>query len=195
MANRIKEVIDMPNTKICIVLIAGLAAAFILLLPLLAMQIIDSVVWSLFDFAAAWTLLFSAGITTMLIAGESKNNSYRVAVGLSVMTALIIIWANLAVGIIGTEDNPANWMFVGVLVIGIIGAIISRLQPYGMSLVMFSVAFAHTLVTIIALITIPNLLDRRLMETLIPNLLFIFLWIAAALLFMNAAKRRETANR
>lgn len=188
------KIIKMSNAKIRIVSIAGLAAAFILLLPLIAMQIIDGMDWSLFDFAVAWVLLFSAGLTILLIAGKSKNNSYRAAVGISVMTALIIIWANLAVGIIGSDDNPANWMFVGVLVIGIIGAIVSRLQSSGMSLVLFSMAFANTLVAVIALVAVPNLLNSRLMETLIPNSLFIFLWITAALLFRNASKRRETVN-
>jgi len=46
----------------------ALAAALILLLPLLAMQITDEVAWDLADFAVAWTLLVGAGLTYTLVA-------------------------------------------------------------------------------------------------------------------------------
>jgi hypothetical protein len=41
----------------------ALVTAFILMLPLLAMQFTDEVVWDLTDFAVAGALLFSAGLT------------------------------------------------------------------------------------------------------------------------------------
>lgn len=184
------KTMKMPNSTLRIVIIVGFVAAFILLLPLLAMQITDEMVWSLFDFAAAWILLFGAGLTYKLIARKTKNKAYRTAVGIAVSTALLIVWANLAVGIIGTEDNPANWMFVGVLAVGIIGAIIARFQPYGMSLALFATALAHALVVVIALIA---RLDDQVsgpIEIVIPNLFFIVLWVGAARLFRNASRRQ-----
>jgi hypothetical protein len=39
---------------------------------------------------------------------------------------MFLVWMNLAVGIIGSEDNPANLMFGGVLALGILGAFIAR---------------------------------------------------------------------
>ncbi len=75
----------------------ALAAAFILLLPLLVMQITDEVVWDLADFAVAWTLLVGAGLTYKLVARKMGNIAYRAAVGVAVATALLLVWMNLAV--------------------------------------------------------------------------------------------------
>jgi hypothetical protein len=50
---------------------------------------------------------------------------------------------NLAVGVIGTEDDPANLMYVGVLAVGIIGAIIARFRPHGMARTLFATALAQ----------------------------------------------------
>ena len=91
-----------------------LAVAFILLLPLLAMQITDEVVWDLADFAVAGALLFGTGLTYELAARMKGNTAYRAAVGLALAAALILVWVNLAVGLIGTEDNSANQMYGGV---------------------------------------------------------------------------------
>ena len=36
------------------------------------------------------------------------------------MAAFLLIWINLAVGIIGSEDNPANLMYGAVLLLGLV---------------------------------------------------------------------------
>jgi len=75
---------------------------------------------------------------------------YRAAVGVAVGAALLLIWINLAVGIIGDEGNPANLMHIGVLAVGIIGAIFARLRPLGMARVLLATAVAQMLVAMIA---------------------------------------------
>ena len=100
----------------------ALATAFLLLLPLVAMQITDDVVWSLADFVTAGGLLFGTGLTYVLVAGKGGTLVYRAAVGVALGTALFLVWANLAVGIIGNEGNPANLAYFGVLAVGFIGA-------------------------------------------------------------------------
>ncbi len=157
----------------------ALITAFILLLPLLVMQFTDEMDWDLVDFAVAGALLFGAGLTYELIAGKIGNITYRIAIGLAVVTALILIWVNLAVGIIGTEDNPVNLMYVGVLAVGIIGSLSAGFRPYGMALAMFATAFAQILVGVIALIA-------ELGPSLTIDLLFSLLWVGAALLFLHA---------
>ena len=67
-------------------------------------------------------------------------------------TALLLVWINLAVGIIGSEDNPVNLLYFWVLFIGIIGATIARLRPQGMARALFVTAFAQALVPVIVLI-------------------------------------------
>src|SRR5918992_4367323 len=105
-------------------------AALILLLPLLAMQFTDEVVWDGADFAVIGAMLFGACGACELTARMTGNIAYRAAVGVAVAAAFILVWMNLAVGIIGSEDNPANLMYGGVLAVGIVGAIIARLQPH-----------------------------------------------------------------
>ncbi len=71
---------------------------------------------------------------------------------MALAAAFILIWINLAVGIIGDEGDFANLMYVGVLAAGIIRAIITRGQPPGMARTLSVMAFAHALVPVIALI-------------------------------------------
>jgi hypothetical protein len=57
--------------------------------------------WDLFDFAFMGTLLFGAGLTYELVARKMSTGAYRVAVGVAVVTAVLLVWINGAVGIIG----------------------------------------------------------------------------------------------
>jgi hypothetical protein len=172
----------------------ALAAAFILLLPLLAMRITDEVVWDLADFAVAWTLLVGAGLTYKLVARKMGNIAHRAAVGVAVATALLLVWVNLAVGLIGNEDNPANLMYGGVLAVGIIGALIARLQPHGMARALVATALAQALVAVIALIAGLGYPASEPLEILIANGFFAALWIGSAWLFRHAAREQPLAG-
>jgi len=171
-----------------------LAAAFILLLPLLAMQITDEVVWDLTDFAVAWPSLVGAGLTYKLIARKAGNIAYRAAVGVAVATALLIVWMNLAVGIIGTEDNPANLMYIGVLAVGIIGALIARFQPHGMARALFATALAQAFVAVIALIAGLGSPGSGPLEIVALNGFFAALFVGSAWLFRKAAREQPPAG-
>ncbi len=173
-----------------------LAVAFILLLPLLAMQFTDEVVWDLADFAVAGALLFGAGLTYELIARKAGHIAHRAAVGVAVAAALLLVWMNLAVGIIGNEGNPANLMYIGVLAVGIIGAFIARLDPRGMARVLFATAGAQMLVPVIALIIGPPQVSSwgaaGVVGVLIMNAFFATLWLGSALLFRRASASDPT---
>jgi hypothetical protein len=111
--------------------IPATGTAILLLIPLIAMQFTDEVVWTFVDFAVAGVLLFGTGLTYMLVTRSSGSIAYRIAIGFALFTGLLLIWVNLAVGIIGTESNPANTMYFGVFFIGIIGALIARFRAKG----------------------------------------------------------------
>ena len=91
----------------------ALATGFLLLLPLLAMQFTNEVVWDVADFIVAGVLLFGTGLTYKLAAIKVGNIVYRSAVGFAFTAAFILIWVNGAVGIIGSENNDANLMYGG----------------------------------------------------------------------------------
>jgi hypothetical protein len=173
----------------------ALAAALILLLPLLAMQITDEVVWDLADFAVAGALLVGTGLMYVLATRKAGNIAYRAAVGVALAAALLLVWINLAVGIIGTEDNPANLMYIGVLAVGIIGALIARFQPRGMARALFATALAQALVTVIALIAGKHRAPiSSVAEILGLNGIFVALFVGSALLCRHATREQTPAG-
>jgi hypothetical protein len=116
-----------------------------------------------------------------------SNTAYRIAVGLALTAAFLIVWLNAAAGLIGIEDDdPANLLYVGVLAIGFIGANIARLQPRGLARVLFATALAQALVGVIAL-KLPNTASS--VQILILHGVFVALFAGAALLFRYAARK------
>ncbi|MEX0750388.1 MAG: hypothetical protein WD359_06220 [Dehalococcoidia bacterium] len=171
-------------------------AAIILLLPLLAMLITDEVVWGPVDFAVAGALIVGTGSMYELAARKAGDMTYRAAAGVALATALVLVWANLAVGIIGSEDNPGNLMYVGVLAVGIIGALIARFQPHGMARVLFATAIAQALVAAIALMAgMHQDPGSSVSEILNVNGFFVALWVGSALLFLRASATDSKWNR
>jgi len=79
-----------------------LTVAFILLIPLIAMQFTDEVDWKLFDFVIMGVLLLGTGLMCELVMRKVKKIEYRVAICGLLLVALFLIWAELAVGIFGT---------------------------------------------------------------------------------------------
>ena len=118
------------------------------------------------------------------------SNAYLSAIGVALMAAFILVWLSLGVGIIGADGDPANLMYFGVLAVGIIGAIIARLQPLGMARTMFAMALAQVLVAAIALIARLGLPWSGPLEILGLNGFFVALFAGSAWLFQQAARGR-----
>jgi len=66
------------------------------------MQFTDEVNWTPFDFVVAGVLLLGTGLIFDLVIRKIKNIKYRVAISVALLVALLLIWAELAVGILGT---------------------------------------------------------------------------------------------
>jgi hypothetical protein len=165
------------------------APAAMLLVPLVAMQFSTDVRWTRFDFIVAGLLLYGAVFTYELITRRTASGPYRAAGGVAVMAGLMLVWVNLAVGMIGSENDPANLMFGGVLAIGIIGAIVARFEPAGMARALVATALAQAAVAVIALVnrwgsTGPSW-PRDILGT---TALFAVLWVISAALFQKAAR-------
>ena len=173
----------------------ALATAFILLLPMLAMQFTDEVVWNLADFAVAGILLFGAGLTYELVARKSGDITYRAAAGVAVAAVLILIWLVGAVGVIGEEGDRADLMYGGVLAVGIVGAVIARFRPLGMARALLATAIAQALVAVIALIAGKHQAPiSSVFEILGLNGFFVALFIGSAWLFRHAARTQPPAG-
>ncbi|MFN3850533.1 MAG: hypothetical protein ACK4NY_13945 [Spirosomataceae bacterium] len=85
------------NNRLTIILaIAGL----ILLLPLVAMQFTNEVKWSISDFIIAGCLLFGTGAAIEFTLRKIKQLNYQVLAVAAILLVLLLIWAELAVGIL-----------------------------------------------------------------------------------------------
>lgn len=145
--------------------------------------------WDIFDFVVFGAMLLGVGVVYALANRRANNTTYRFAIGVSLAAAFLLVWVNGAVGIIGNENNDANMMFFGVLVVGLIGAIIARLQPQGMARSMYATALAQVMVAVIALTTNLGLAGASWpWDVIILSGFFTALWIVAARLFRKAAR-------
>lgn len=89
----------MSNRSLKIILIS---VVFILLIPFISMQFTDEVNWGPLDFVVAGVLLLSTGFIFDLVLRKVKNRNYRIAIIIVILLALLLIWAELAVGVFGT---------------------------------------------------------------------------------------------
>ena len=118
-----------------------------------------------------------------------SDAAYRLAAILALAAALLILWFNIAAGLIGIEDDdPANLLYVGVLAIGCIGAILARFRPRGLARAMFVAAMAQALVGAIAL-KLPNTAGP--VQIVLLHGLFVAMFAGAGLLFGYAAQERS----
>lgn len=163
------------------------AAGALVLLPWLAMQVTDEVNWSVGDFAVAGLLLAGVGATFELAVRRTGDRRYRSAVALTLAAAFLLVWVNGAVGIIGSDDNPANLLHGAVLVVAIAGAVLARGRPAGMARAMYAAALAQMLVAATAVILGWGSPRSGPLEILALNGAFAGMWLAAAGLFRRAA--------
>ena len=162
------------------------AGAFMLLLALVAKQFIGEVSW-VDNLAQTGALLIGVGIAVELASRKTGEAAYRAAVGLALGSGLGLVWVNGAVGIIGSEDNEANLMYGGVIVVGAIGAVIARFKPEGMARALFATALAQTLVAVIGLV---GRMGSGSLEIVTINGFFVALFVGSAVLFSKAARGR-----
>ncbi|WP_219733373.1 hypothetical protein [Hymenobacter sp. NBH84] len=171
-----------------------------MLIPLTAKLFVADMAWDGFDFVAAGVLLFGAGLTFVLIARMGNTTTYRVAVGVAVAAGLLLVWANLAVGLVGSEDNPANLLYGGVLAVALLGAFVARFRPLGMSNAMFAAAITYVVVTAIALFVWTPSGEAaephvRLLNVLVANGAFAAIWAVSGVLFRRASTIGAATNR
>jgi len=95
----LQSALSSPATRISIIL--G-AVAFMLSIPLIAMQFTPEVKWNLTDFMVAGALLCSTGLAIELVIRNLKTGTSRTIVLIIILLTLFLIWAELAVGIFGT---------------------------------------------------------------------------------------------
>lgn len=165
-----------------------LVPVLILLIPGAAMLFqVEGWAWSAGDFVVAWVFLTGVGLAYRLVSRKAATRSYRLATGLGLVAGLVLLWINGAVGLIGSEGNPANLMYAGVLAVGTVGAAIARLEPAGMAWALFATALAQLLVPVIALAGRPADFSPGVAPVFGLNFVFVLLFAGSGLLYRHAA--------
>lgn len=164
-------------------------AAGLWLLPVAAAQFAPGMDWTLFDFVVWGVMLLIAAGVCELALRATGDLAYRAGVVVAVGAAFLLIWVNLAVGIIGSEDNPANLMFFGVLAAGVIAAFAADFRARGMARALLAMAALQTLAGATALAAGWGAGGENW-----PQVIFVMtgffggLWLLSAWLFRKAAR-------
>jgi peptidoglycan/LPS O-acetylase OafA/YrhL len=82
------------------ILRVALATAALLLVPLVAMQFTAEVKWDGLDFVVAAVLLGGTGLAWVLLSRRLSGRRQRTIAGALLLAALLLVWAQLAVGIV-----------------------------------------------------------------------------------------------
>ncbi len=177
------------------ILIVALGTALILSVPLIAQQFTAEVNWSVTDFLVMGVLIFSTGLSYVLITRYVTNIVYKAAIVMALGSTFLMIWANLAVGLIGSGPNLGNLMYLGVIAVGFIGTSLSRFTPAGMELTMNAMALAIILLAVIALsVNMQQYPGSSVVEIIGVNGFFAALFAISGLLFRFVAIMQTKAN-
>ena len=171
-------------------------AATLFLAPVIAQQTWNEMAWGPEDFITWGVMLLVALGLFELTMRSSRNWSYRFGAAVATGAAFLLVWVNLAVGIIGSEDNASNLMYGGVLAVGVIGAVLARFRPRGMAVTMAAMAVGTVLAGVVALVTGSGEgTEPYWFRAIVGSTLFWgTAWLVSAALFRNAARELTVAE-
>jgi len=167
----------------------AVVTALVLMVPLVAMRFSSEVNWTRFDFVFAAVLIFGSGAAFELLTRRSGGVAYRAGAGFAILAAFLLVWVNGAVGIIGSEDNQANLLFLGVPAIALLGALATSLRAAGMAAAMLATGVAQVAIGATAVLAgwgADGPIWPR--DVIGATAMFAALWLLSAGLFRKAAR-------
>ena len=156
-----------------------------LLIPLWGTFYVDDWNWGWRGFMVVGAFVFGAALAYELAVKGASNSSYRFAMGLAVATTLVLSWMNF---VLAVDVNLGNFMYLGVVVVGLLGAAIARLRPRGMTLALATMSIAQLLVPLIAMVLRKTgVTPEAVVPVIRLNGAFILVFAISAFLFRRAA--------
>ncbi len=167
---------------------AGWSLACVLIaLPAIAMQFDGSGVhWTGGDFLFAAVAVALVGGLLEIAARASSNLAFRLGAAVAVLTGLLTVWSNLAVGIVGEPENPLNLVYFAVIAVACAGAVTAGASAERLTRAMIVTAVVQ------AFICLVHVADR-VAPALAIDAFFALTWFAAGLLFARAARQQASA--
>ena len=74
----------------------------LLLMPAVAMQFTNEVNWTVSDFSIMGVLLLGTGLLGEFVLRKVERLEYRIVICVALVTAFLLVWLELAVGVFGT---------------------------------------------------------------------------------------------
>jgi uncharacterized membrane protein len=115
--------------------------------------------------------------------------SYKAGVAIAVVTAFGLGWSTMVHA--SSTDNPANLIYLSVLVVGVLGASIARLRAKGLAWTLFAMAAMLTVISLLVPAGAPPETERRIA---IGHSVNVVLFVAAGWLFRHAGGATATVS-
>jgi len=132
---------------------AAVVSLLLLLIPFIAMQCTTEVNWRAADFLIMGMLLLGTLTAFIWLYRNTTSILFTVASAAAVGCTFVMIWANLAVGLIGAGPHAGNLMFTGIVLLVVIGAIRSGFTAAGLEQTMYAAALGVLVIMVIALLS------------------------------------------
>ncbi|MEM8559165.1 MAG: hypothetical protein AAGG50_15195 [Bacteroidota bacterium] len=113
--------------------------------------------------------------------------AYRAGLGLAGASTLFLFVVSLGVGLIGADGDPANLLYLGVIALGVVGALVARFRASGMVVVLAAMALVQAGIGLYAMVAGLGRPYSSALELLGLTGLFVALFLTAAWLFHHAA--------
>lgn len=159
---------------------AWVGAAALLALPAVATLFTREVNWTAFDFAVFAAMLALIVVPFQFALRRVRNFAALAATAVALGTGFVMVWANLAVGLIGDGPTLANRALMAVLAVPAIGAILVRGRPGGMARVMLATALVEAVLLGIFAVLSPE-------RGVLFSAVFVAGWLLSAWLFRLSA--------
>lgn len=167
----------------------ALGALVALMAPVVASRVMEGWNWPAKAFVLVYVLFFGTGMAYALIARKMDAWTYKAGVGVALAAGFALGWSNMVH--VADSGNPANLAYYGVLVVGVIGAWLARLEARGLARTMFAMASVLALIAV----TLPSGAPPDLARNMaILHCIFGALFILSGLLFRHAGLADRNAK-
>jgi hypothetical protein len=158
-------------------------AALLMLAAAVAARLSDEMQWSRTDFILAGAMLLGGcGIFELLIR-RTASPAYRAGALAGLAAAFLTFLAAGSVGLIGSDDEPANAVYLGVIALAAAGAAVARLRARGMGRAMAAAAAGNLLAGVAG-----SIVGGDPRGAALATALFTPMWLLSAWLFAKAAR-------
>jgi hypothetical protein len=163
----------------------ALVALGLLMVPLVASRVVDGWNWPARAFVFTYVMFFGTGMAYALIAKKMGAWAYKAGVGLALVTGFVMGWSNMVH--MSEADNPAYLVYFGVIAAGGVRAWLARLEARGLARVLFGMAAALAVVTVIAVMLSSDAPSGLPRNVAVMHAVLVALFTASGLLFRHAS--------